>query len=300
MCVPYYQVVKVMKSKFNFRYHLVQYAKTHSVSSAAREFRVSRKIVRKWIRRFEKGGLRALEDQTRAPRHIPHKLKELDENKIQLTREKYPQWGPKRLKMLARLPFGASAIYRVLRERRLCHKKKKYQKKRDLRELKKSLYGVFEKFQVDVKYLDDIPEFYPFLLRLGLPKFELTARCIISGATLTSYADSNTTTNAGIFAEYVMGHLKHYGVEVSKTEFQYDNGSEFIGNVSKREGKTPFQARIDYYRASHGRIPPASPTFNSDVESFHRIVEQEFYSCEAFENRTQFFAKAYSYSAKHI
>ena len=39
----------------------------------------------------------------------------------------------------------------------------------------------------------------------------------------------------------------------------------------------------------------ASPTFNSDVESFHRIVEQEFYSCETFENRTQFFAKAYSY-----
>jgi len=295
MQISYYPLIKDMKSKFNFRYHLVEYARTHSVSSAAREFRVSRKIVRKWIRRFEKGGLRALEDQTRAPRHIPHKLGELDENKIQLTREKYPQWGPKRLKTLARLPYGASAIYRVLKERGLCHKKKKYQKKRDLRELKKSLYGVFEKFQVDVKYLDDIPEFYPFLLALGLPKFELTARCIISGATFTSYADSNNTTNAGIFAEYVMGHLKHYGVEVSGAEFQYDNGSEFIGNVSKREGKTPFQERIDYYRASHGRIPPARPTFNSDVESFHRIIEQEFYSCEAFENQTQFFAKAYSY-----
>ena len=110
-----------------------------------------------------------------------------------------------------------------------------------------------------------------------------------------AYADENTTTNAGIFAEYVIEHLKYYGVDVSKIEFQYDNGSEFIGNVSKKEGKTPFQDRIDFHKLSHGRIPAARPTFNSDVESFHRIVEQEFYSCERFNDRTQFFGKAYSY-----
>ena len=236
-----------------------------------------------------------MEDQDKTPHHIPHKLKELDENKIQITREKYPQWGPRRLKALAKLPYGASSIYRVLKQRGLCHKKKKYGKKRDLREWKKMHYGVFRKFQVDVKYLDDIPEFYPYFLRLTLPRFELTARCIISGATFTSYADRNNTTNAGIFAEYVIEHLKYYNVDVTQIEFQYDNGVEFIGNVSKKEGKTPFQDRIDYHKLSHGRIPVASPTFNSDVESFHRIVEQEFYSCENFQDKTQFFAKAYSY-----
>ena len=295
MKITYYQLTKDMKTKFNFRFHVVEYAKTHSVSGAAREFSTTRKTVRKWVKRFKMHGLKALEDKSKAPHQCPHKLGELDENKIQITREKYPQWGPKRLKTLAKLPYGASAIYRVLKQRKLCHKKKKYQKKRDLRELKKKRYTVFQKFQVDVKYLDDIPEFYPYFLRLHLPRFELTARCIISGATFTSYADENTTTNAGIFAEYVIEHLKYYGVDVSKTEFQYDNGSEFIGNVSKKEGKTPFQDRIDFHKLSHGRIPPARPTFNSDVESFHRIVEQEFYSCERFGDRTQFFAKAYSY-----
>jgi hypothetical protein len=146
-----------------------------------------------------------------------------------------------------------------------------------------------------VKHLYDIPEFYPVMKLLHLPEYELTARDIISGTTFISYADENTTTNAGIFAEYVIEHLKYYGVDVTKVEFQYDNGSEFIGNVSKKEGKTPFQNRIDFHKLSHGRIPVASPTFNSDVESFHRIVEQEFYSCETFENHIQFFAKAYSY-----
>ncbi|GAH03189.1 unnamed protein product, partial [marine sediment metagenome] len=38
--------------------------------------------------------------------------------------------------------------------------KKKYERKRDLREIKKKLKP-FEKIQIDVKYLDDIPEMYP-------------------------------------------------------------------------------------------------------------------------------------------
>ena len=33
------------------------------------------------------------------------------------------------------------------------------EKKRDMREIK-SKYRAFEKIQVDIKYLDDIPEFY--------------------------------------------------------------------------------------------------------------------------------------------
>jgi len=293
--ITYYQLTKDMKTKFNFRFHVVEYAKTHSVSEAAREFSTTRKTVQKWIRRFKMRDLKALEDKSKAPHQCPHKLKELDENKIQITRDKYPQWGPRRLKMLAHLPYGTSAIYRVLKERKLCEKKKKYQKKRDLREWKKQHFGVFDKFQVDVKHLYDIPEYYPVMKLLDLPGYELTARCIISGTTFVAFCDENTTTNAGIFCEYVIQHLKYYGVDVSKIQFQYDNGSEFIGNVSKKEGKTPFQDRIDFHGLSHGRIPVARPTFNSDVEGFHRIVEQEFYSCETFENRVQFFGKAYSY-----
>jgi len=36
----------------------------------------------------------------------------------------------------------------------------------------------------------------------------------------------------------------------------------------------------DYIEAKIGWILPASPTFNSDVETFHRLVEDEFYSIE--------------------
>ena len=199
MKIAYYQVVKDMKTKFNFRFHVVEYAKAHSVTEAAREFSTTRKTVRKWVKRFEARDLKALEDKSKAAHHCPHKLKELDESKIQITRDQYPQWGPKRLKTLAHLPYGTSAIYRVLKQRKLCQKKKKYQKKRDLREWKKKHFRVFQKFQVDVKHLYDIPEFYPTMTILHLPRYEFTARSIISGATFIAYADENTTTNAGIF-----------------------------------------------------------------------------------------------------
>jgi transposase-like protein len=58
--IEYYQIVKDMKTKFNFRFHVVEYARTHSVSEAAREFQTTRKTVRKWMKRFEAGNLKAL------------------------------------------------------------------------------------------------------------------------------------------------------------------------------------------------------------------------------------------------
>jgi hypothetical protein len=43
----------------------------------------------------------------------------------------------------------------------------------------------FEKIQVDVKYLDDMPEFYPFLIRHRLPRYEYTARDVMTGFTFS-------------------------------------------------------------------------------------------------------------------
>ena len=294
--VTYYEIIKEMKSKINYRYHLVVLALDTSVSHAARTFNTTPKTVRKWRDRYLKDGIRGLEDKSRAPHHVHNKTSKLDQTIIQNAREKYPQWGPKRLISLAGLPYGHTAIYNTIKRLGLIKNKKKYQKKRDMREWKKKNLKVFEKWQVDVKQLDDIAEFFPYFKILSLPKYEFTARDVISGSTFISFANSANTTTAGIFIDYVISHLKYYGIDTSTIRFQYDNGSEFIGNVRKKSGKTPFEIVIDNANAKHDRIPVSSPTFNSDVESFHRLIEQEFYACESFENQTQFFAKALSYS----
>jgi len=291
----YYEIIKEMKSKFNYRYHMVRRAREKSVPEAAETFITTPKTVRKWCKRYELFGLKGLEDQSRAPKHVHNKTSELDEMIIQIAREKYPQWGPKRLRDLAGLPYGHTAIYNTLKRKRLVGKKKKWKKKRDLREWKKKHLNVFEKWQLDLKQLDDIPELFPYYKLLKLPKYEFTAREMISGATLIAFGHEKSTTNAGIFIDYVISHLEYYNIDTSKMRFQYDNGSEFIGNVRKKSGRTPFESIIDNAHASHNRIPVASPTFNSDVETFHRLIEQELYSCEHFENQTHFFAKALSY-----
>jgi len=43
------------------------------------------------------------------------------------------------------------------------------------------------------------------------------------------------------------------------------------------------------------RIPPAAHTYQSDVETVHRWIEDEFYNLETFSSRTDFLAKASLY-----
>ena len=53
----------------------------------------------------------------------------------------------------------------------------------------------------------------------------------------------------GIFAMYVCNHLKKVGVNLSKVEFQSDNGSEFIGAWNRKRGKTPYEIIVQSYKS---------------------------------------------------
>ncbi|RKX17706.1 MAG: hypothetical protein DRP26_06500 [Candidatus Zixiibacteriota bacterium] len=46
---------------------MVRYARDHDVKPAARAFKTTPKTVRKWLKRWQPGSLRGLEDQSRAP-----------------------------------------------------------------------------------------------------------------------------------------------------------------------------------------------------------------------------------------
>jgi hypothetical protein len=47
--------------------------------------------------------------------------------------------------------------------------------------------------------------------------------------------------------------------------------------------------------SQHVRILPAAHTYNSDVETVHRLIEDEFFDLETFASRTDFLAKATVY-----
>ena len=289
----YYNIIRGM-SRFNLRLQMVRRAEQVGISQTAREFKTTRRTVRKWIRRYREEGLRGLVDRSRAPKHIPHKTPEAIEREVIRLRKSHPTWGPERLKMHYNLPISTKAIGRIIRQAGLVRRRKrKWRKRQDLREMKKR-FNALEFIQIDVKDLSDVERYWPQMMRLGLPRYEFTARDVRTGGVWYAYGNSNDTSNASVFAGYLLGQLRYYGVDTSKVIVQTDNGSEFIGNVRKR-GKSPFERVLDHFEVKHVRIPPRACTWQSDVEAFHRVVEDEFYDVEDYRDPREFMAKGYAY-----
>ena len=77
--------------------------------------------------------------------------------------------------------------------------------------------------------------------------------------------------------------------------WQTDNGDEFLGAWQKDGSRSGFPAAVTFFASQHARVPPAAYTYQSDVETVHRLIEDEFYDLESFPSRAKFLAKASLY-----
>lgn len=295
MNISYQEIRKFYNNPYGWRRKMVELAMTMGIKPAAREMTCTDDTVRKWLRIFrEKGqdGLLGLKPGPRNPRKIP---KETEDKIIALRTKMKNKVGPKRIKMLLGLSHSTSTIYRVLKQNGLTgRRKKKHHKKKDLREIKARLKP-FEKIQIDVKYLDDIPQYFEYYLKHKLPKYQFTARDEKTGAVFFSFAYENTNINAASFVTYLMEHLKRHGVIVSEVTIQTDNGMEFVGpNMSKVNSLFTHMVQ-KVYGATHIRIPVGKPNVNADVETFHRLIEDNFYDLEEYSDRIDLLNKAYTF-----
>jgi len=71
-----------------------------NVAEACRRFGVSRQTGYKWLRRFDEEGVEGMSDRSSAPHTIPHKTPEHIEELVVRARERYPTWGPRKLRAL--------------------------------------------------------------------------------------------------------------------------------------------------------------------------------------------------------
>ena len=292
----YYDLMKDMAIKFNLRLEMVLCAREYGPSEAARRYETTRKTIGKWRYRYETQGLDGLKDQKRTPKHIPHKMDKGTEAKVIAARQKLHTFGARPLKDRLGISYSHTAIHRVMKQADLVQKRRKrWKKRKDLSELKKTL-AFFEKSQIDTKDLSDILNYWPLMRRIGLPRYEFALRELSVGASFFAYADENTTTNASKFADYVARHLKRHGIKTARIQWQSDNGSEYIGNVNKKTNrKSAFEKALIRHKIDHGRIPPRCSWLQGDVETFNRIVENEFFDIESFANKEEFLGKAYTY-----
>lgn len=103
--------------------------KGERVSELCSEYGISRKTGHKFKKRFEEAGAAGLFDQSRAPRHIPHKTSPEVTELVVAERIKHPDWGPKKLKdvLEKRLGHGlpsASTLGEILVRRELITRRK--------------------------------------------------------------------------------------------------------------------------------------------------------------------------------
>lgn len=287
-----------------------RYLETKNISLVAKEFHTTRKTVRKWITRFS-GSIRSLTNRSKAPK-VPYRyIQERTEQLLVQFRKQYPSLGYDYIHhyliehRCKEIP-SKSTCYAIWRKYDLLPKKQtKYEKKKNLRALKER-YKPFEKIQIDVKELRDIPNIVEQSLQLGLkqqkelpikyglPMYQYTARDVKTGALFVSLAYTHNRHTAAIFADRVLTHLSNHGI-VPRI-IQTDNGTEFVNTRNALDETPLFIQVITRNRITeHRRIPPGAKTWQSDVETSHWIIEREFYDYVKVNSATNFMTKLRAY-----
>src|SRR5918911_4988342 len=191
MCpLGYYTMLLRSKDRTYLRFELVRYAREHGIKPAAREFSTTVRTVRKWLRRWEPGSLRGLEDRSRAPLHPRRGITGRQRRQAVRLKRRLPSWGASRMKRDFSLALSEKALRRIWREEGLLRRKRrKHKTKQCLREVKRA-WRLFEQTCVDTKDLYDIPELWAQAKALGLPRYQYTAREVVSGWHYMAFARS--------------------------------------------------------------------------------------------------------------
>ena len=274
---------------------MVRYARDHGIKPAARAFNTTPKTVRKWLKRWQPGSLRGLEDQSKAPQSIKSKIDPDQRQKAIELKRKLKSWGALRIKKEFSLSISEKAIRKIWKEEGLLKKRRrKHKTKNDLRQVK-AQWRLFEQTDLDTKVLFDIPEYWPQMKRYHLPRYQYTTREVVSGLQFIGYAQECSLPHATLFVAIIIDHLKKCGVDLRNCRFQTDNGGEFIGAWSAKEPSTFTKTVESVEGLVHDTIPPGAHTYQADIETAHRIIEDEFYEIETFSSLQIFLIKATQY-----
>jgi hypothetical protein len=187
------------------------------------------------------------------------------------------------------------AIERILRQHGLLRPHRgKYQKKPDLAALKET-WALFQQICAHTQDLIDIPHYWPQRKARGRPAVHYTAREVRSGLQFLAYACQRSAQASTLFAQRIPTHRARCGVTLRHLTWQTDKGGEFIGQLPADGSPSHFPAALTYFGSQHERLPPAAHTYQSDVETVHRLIEDEFFDLETFSSRPHFLAQASLY-----
>jgi transposase InsO family protein len=243
-----------------------------SVQEVADAFGVTRQSVHNWLRRYEHGGLAALDDGSHRPKTCPHQMAPTAEAMVLELRRLHPTWGPMRLRHelerrgVEPLPSRAG-IYRSLVRHGLVVPKA--QRKRLPAYKRWERAQPMELWQLDVVGGVVLEDGTSCKILTGLD--DHSRFCVSAGIV-------RRATMRPICAHFVAA-LERHGVP---EEVLTDNDTLFTNRFGFSRSEVLFDKICRENGITHILTAPRSPTTTGKVERFHRSLRQEFLSGQVF------------------
>lgn len=248
---------------------MIKYLENHTVTETAIRFKVSRKTVYKWLKRYD-GTLESLEDQSHKPKTSPRSHTEEELKHIRRCLKKY-KWKDLILAFQdMREKYGYTRSYggfKKVAAKLKGNKPAKPKKRRKPKPYKRADY-VGQKVQVDVKFVPS------YCVVNGKKYYEYIAVDECSRWAYRQMYDEHSTYSS---YQFLLELIKNAPFPIR--EIQTDNGTEFTNALLavKAKHKTLFETALERFGIKYHRIRIATPRHNGKVERQNRQDEERFY-----------------------
>lgn len=235
------------------------------LSDLCREYGISRKTGHKFKKRFERLGIEGLEDQSRAPKIIPHKTPAEVEAIVVAERKQHPTWGGKKLKAVlekrlgGRFPCGSSITEMLARNGLVQPRKRRARHTSTPTKLRQAI-APNDVWCIDYKgqfRLGDGTYCYPLTVTDQFSRF------ILACEGMAAISDEQ--------AREVCTEI--FSVHGLPSAFRSDNGAPF--SSTGLAGLTKLSVLWMRLGIALERIRPAHPQDNGQHERMHRTLKLE-------------------------
>ena len=280
-----------------YKQSVIKYSFKHGVTKAAIKFKMHRKTIYRWRKKYD-GTAQSLKNKSRRPHGHP---KQHTETEIRLIKNyKYKNKDTGLVVLWIKLRGAGytrtlTSLYRVMQRigiyRKTPSKKKEYEPKPY-----EEMRYPGERVQVDVKYVPaksltkEVKEqdgrYYQYTAI-----DEYTRKRVL-------WASKEQSTSAS--TEFIKVIMKKFPFKIEC--IQTDNGFEFTNRLNWQgtKKKTMFENKLEELGIRHKLIKPKTPRHNGKVERSHRKDQERFYynkifcSFEDFKNRLKYWEKEYN------
>lgn len=258
--------MNIIASEAKFRQRVIKYSYKHGVTNASNRFRMSRKAIYEWRKRYD-GTWKSLIERSHRPHHHP---KEHTAEEKEMILRRYPRYKDDMIMLWDSLKKSGykrsyTSLVRVVNKWIKPENKKKQARKPMPYE--RAVYPG-QKIQIDVKFVPS------YCVANGKKYYQYTAVDECTRWTFREMYDEHSTYSS---KDFLIKLIKAFPAPIR--EIQTDNGREFTNAYLTKNNDTLslFEEALMLLDIKYHRIRVATPRHNGKVERQHRTDEKRFY-----------------------